>query len=350
MTELPHESVGSIPITRSHNDLAYERPGQVPDSEPDYENERTDSQHEALPPATWGNRNNEELIAAFGRWQKRVRHRADTTIRTYASTLHQYSVWRDGKSLMTATRPDMEAFITRTRTKRAGGNEGQAATQAKDVAILRSFYEWSLLNRYVHYNPALALYQPKVSNKNPRPVPEPTWIKLWGNAPTDLSRVVMGLGYFCGLRRYELIGLKPEQLTTKWGTITNFVRKGGGEDTLRWDSLLKVYQEKLPNLLISRDLFELSLDRILNQRTGRPLVIPYANEDAVNKRLSYWCRTIGVEHITPHQLRHSAATNLVAAGVPLHIVKEVMNHQSIDVTMRYVKTRGDELDDWLKGR
>jgi integrase len=162
--------------------------------------------------------------------------------------------------------------------------------------------------------------------------------------------VVLGLGYFCGLRRYEIIGLKPEQLTTKWGRITNFVRKGGGEDTLRWDSLLSVYEEKLPKLLVSRDLFVQSLDRILTQRAGRPLLVPWANEDAVNKKLSYWCRSVGVEHITPHQLRHSAATNLVEAGVPLHIVREVMNHQSIDVTLRYVRTRGDELDAWLKGR
>ena len=59
-------------------------------------------------------------------------------------------------------------------------------------------------------------------------------------------------------------------------------------------------------------------------------------------------RKLGHHPFTPHQLRHSCATNLVKAGVPIHIVKQVMNHRDIQTTMGYVKVASSDLSDWLE--
>ena len=45
----------------------------------------------------------------------------------------------------------------------------------------------------------------------------------------------------------------------------------------------------------------------------------------------------GIENFRFHDLRHTVATRLVNAGVPLPTVKKVMTHSDISTTMRYYK-------------
>jgi site-specific recombinase XerD len=42
-------------------------------------------------------------------------------------------------------------------------------------------------------------------------------------------------------------------------------------------------------------------------------------------------------HYSPHALRHTFATQLLNAGVPLEVLKELMGHHSIHVTLRYTQ-------------
>jgi len=48
-------------------------------------------------------------------------------------------------------------------------------------------------------------------------------------------------------------------------------------------------------------------------------------------------------HITPHQLRHTYATEMLRAGVSLPAVKELLGHRSINMTMRYVQVSQNDL-------
>lgn len=57
--------------------------------------------------------------------------------------------------------------------------------------------------------------------------------------------------------------------------------------------------------------------------------------DLLTKALRRAVRRAGVPPVTPHGLRHSFATQLVHAGAPLTVVKELLGHSSITVTVRY---------------
>lgn len=48
-------------------------------------------------------------------------------------------------------------------------------------------------------------------------------------------------------------------------------------------------------------------------------------------------------HITPHQLRHTYATEMLRAGVSLPAIKELLGHRSINMTMRYVQVSQNDL-------
>lgn len=56
----------------------------------------------------------------------------------------------------------------------------------------------------------------------------------------------------------------------------------------------------------------------------------------------------GLEHIRWHDLRHTCASWLVQAGVPLHTVSEVLGHTSMAVTRRYAHLAPDHLADAIR--
>jgi integrase len=49
----------------------------------------------------------------------------------------------------------------------------------------------------------------------------------------------------------------------------------------------------------------------------------------LNRIMCRRCAKVGIERLTPHQLRHTAATNLLRCGVPLHIAQRLMNHSLV---------------------
>lgn len=56
---------------------------------------------------------------------------------------------------------------------------------------------------------------------------------------------------------------------------------------------------------------------------------------SAKKSFARACEAAGIDDCTPHDLRHTFASRLVQAGVPIASVKEVMRHRSIQTTMRY---------------
>lgn len=54
-------------------------------------------------------------------------------------------------------------------------------------------------------------------------------------------------------------------------------------------------------------------------------------------------RKAGIENFRFHDLRHTVASRLVNAGVPLPTVQKVMTHSDITTTMRYVHTPAEEM-------
>lgn len=63
---------------------------------------------------------------------------------------------------------------------------------------------------------------------------------------------------------------------------------------------------------------------------GRPLV-----QDTAIKRLRRICDRAGVRRCGWHVLRHTFASHLVQRGVPLAVIKELLGHSSLEMTLRY---------------
>jgi site-specific recombinase XerD len=83
--------------------------------------------------------------------------------------------------------------------------------------------------------------------------------------------------------------------------------------------------------LITRTALEVEHAQLLFNRTRRPLTAP-----AMRSRLVKAARTAGVgRRVTPHMLRHTAATQLVDAGVDIRYIQRLLGHASLTTTEIY---------------
>jgi site-specific recombinase XerD len=278
-------------------------------------------------------------------WQRTKRGRSPLTIAKYREILTAFETALDGDPLETATTEDVETFANR---ERRGGKDGAPATIATDVKILSGFYTWAG-HRHGWANPAALAGRPSVHNANPHPVPADVWATLWKHPlPTD-ARVALGVAYFCGLRREEVVRLTIGNVDLANRRLVNFTRKGGGRDVFDYGEVLDFLRNRLPERSVNTDKFERSLELLAAHEPAsegdRLLPWPSVRPQAFNRRLPRWLVRAGLTEgaCTPHMLRHAFVTNMLEAGAPLHVVSSLANHASPTVTMRYAKVAGGAL-------
>ncbi len=93
---------------------------------------------------------------------------------------------------------------------------------------------------------------------------------------------------------------------------------------------------------------------IMKRRVKRQIdpVFPYNNSDNHKARCNRWRRTQpgGEEDkaLTPHALRHTCCTRLLAATKDIYVVKEWMGHASISTTEEYLSLMPGQLENAAK--
>jgi site-specific recombinase XerD len=314
---------------------------------------------------------NAALVRAYLDWQQNQRGRSPRTVYDYAHRLASLLDWLGYTPLEAATLEQFEGWVQRTRGGNAIGSAGRPATKAKDVAVVRSLYSYLEGHRLIALNPSKNLHGPTVHNVQPRPVPEDTWAYLWPKLP-DEARVVYGLGFYVGLRRAEIAELRVDQVSVLSQQLMGFKRKGGGTDVTPYGEMVGVFADLLPHLIPGGiDSFLVPLHTLVEQRGGRRYLLPWGEQqspqalkrrthglhddvandpDWVNKNVKRWNRRCGLNQydVTPHMLRHSTASYLLKAGMPIEMVAELLNHSNIQITRRYAKIGTSGVAAWRR--
>lgn len=133
-------------------------------------------------------------------------------------------------------------------------------------------------------------------------------------------RAVVVTAIHTGMRKGELLGLTWDAVDLKHGFIRVRHSKNGQPRTIPMNETVKGTLTGLRT--------RLDVNWVFHDEEGKP----YPN---TRKRFEAACRRAGLIDFHFHDLRHTFASWLVMAGVPLPTVSDLLGHKSITMTMRY---------------
>jgi len=274
-----------------------------------------------------------EAVAAF-RLEQRARAVSPHTLRAQEGDL--------GKLLAHAAGHGWAGWEVPPRTLRRFalelGERGlDPASQARILASVRGFYRWLFETRRIPANPASGLRNPKLPNRLPAFLTEgesASLLDLPEGRDFLSARLpcLLELLYAAGLRVSELTGLDLQDLLLEQRTL-RVLGKGRKERLVpiheRAAAVLAGYLEHRRAFLAQRQL-PATPALFLNQRGGR------LTPTSVRSFLAAALEGAAVKaRISPHALRHSFATHLLARGMDLRAIQELLGHASLSTTQRY---------------
>jgi integrase/recombinase XerC len=281
-----------------------------------------------------------DAITRWLDWLETERRVSPHTLAAYGRDLAQFldflTEHRGGvpdlASLTALTPADFRAFLAR----RAGDSIGRA-TNARGLSTLRNFFRFLERRRLASSAALIAVKSPKL----PKPVPKAltadeaqtaldgvagmereVWI-----AKRDLA--ILTLLYGAGLRIGEALGLRRGD-APKGGATMSVTGKG---NKTRLVPILPAVADAIGDYLAACPHALTKDAPLFVGARGGPL-----SPRLVQGQMAKLRTALGLpEHATPHALRHSFATHLLAGGGDLRSIQELLGHASLSTTQRYTK-------------
>jgi integrase/recombinase XerC len=272
-----------------------------------------------------------EATAAFLRHLERERNASPNTIRAYGEDLRQFADYLEG-TLGRLPRPeDADHVLIRGFLAELHRRGLKKSSSARKLAGLRTFFRFLCREGRLERNPARALLSPRLEKRIPTPLEEAqveTLLDVPGDdAASVRARAILELLYATGIRCAELVGLDVGEIDID-ARMVRVLGKGRKERIVlfgtRAQDALRAWLSLRAGLRPKSDGVFLNLrGGRLSDRSVRALVTRRVKQVALTRRCS------------PHTLRHSFATHLLARGADLRAIQELLGHASLSTTQRY---------------
>lgn len=210
---------------------------------------------------------------------------------------------------------------------------------ARNLAALSSFFRFEISEGRATENLVKLIDAPKLWERlptvlSPTAVDRLLAIPVSGTLKGDRGRAVLETLYASGCRVSEVAGLRTGDLDLEAGWL-RCIGKGNKQrlvpiGTKGREALTKYLTHWRPQLVArSKE----TTDRVFLSNRGRPV-----SRNAIWKLVKTSAVQAGLTHqVSPHTLRHSFATHLLAGGADLRVVQELLGHASIATTQLYTR-------------
>ena len=258
--------------------------------------------------------------------------RSQQTLTAYASDLNQaHDVIGD---LLSATNEDIQNYLSNLDEK--------PSSIARKASALRSFYKFLMLEKIITKNPTANLELPKRNRALPKYL-SPEEIELLISSAGDIKtslrlRCMLELLYASGLRVSELCELP---LSANLGDRLLIHGKGAKE---RLVPMHEGAQDALHKWLSARGDIDSKYVFPTNSQSG------HITRDGFFKILKKCAVLAGIDpkRVSPHVLRHSFASHLLAGGANLRVIQTMLGHEDISTTQIYTHVLPDQLRDTVE--
>jgi len=290
----------------------------------------------------------EHLVLDFLAYLEFERGLSRNTLDAYRTDLLQFGRFLEERdvSALEAQPSDIADFLE--ALARGDGDRRAPASPAtihRKSACLRSFYRHLRRDGLLEGDPTATLSTPRRARKLPQVLTRGEVEKLLsqprGTEPSALrDRALLELMYACGLRASEAIGLELMDVDVEEGVLR--ARGKGSKERIvpigqAALKALRIYLERgRPGLVKGAPEAHL----FVNFRGGQ------LTRQGLYKIVRRHALTAGLaDQMSPHTLRHTFATHLLAGGCDLRSVQEMLGHADVSTTQLYTHLSSERLKD-----
>lgn len=286
-----------------------------------------------------------DSVSRWRRWLTVERNVSPHTVRAYCGDVARFlrfvAEHRGGpvslNQLGDLTLADFRAF----QAQRAAAGAG-VTSRARALSGLRSLFGFLDRQGIVNVGGISGLRPPKRPQSLPKPLTTGDALALV-DAAGDVDgqdwiakrdQALFALLYGCGLRLSEALSLRYGDLPL--GRSLTVTGKGGKQ---RMVPVLPIVAQTIDRYV---EVCPVALNRtapVFRGARGGPL-----NPAMAERQMRRLRTLLGLpDHATPHALRHSFATHLLAAGADLRAIQELLGHSSLSTTQRYTDVDPEQL-------
>ena len=286
----------------------------------------------------------EKQIKLFLEFLQNDKKLSNNTLQSYKRDITQYESYINEENLQyqKVNKEDIKKYLDNLK------NIGKkTSTISRNLASIRSFYQYLLRIKKIEQDPTEGIQSPKVEKRVPSVLTSQE-VELLLEQPKSVDlkgirdKAMLEFAYATGMRVTEIITLDIDDVNLKEGYVnckhTNKQRNIPlGAISIK---AIKEYIEKArPYLIKSED--EKSLFVNINgkrlTRQGFWKIVKFYKEQAHIEK-----------DITPHVLRHSFATHLLQNGADLKAIQVMLGHSDISSTQVYMQFQDEGLKNIYK--
>ncbi len=235
---------------------------------------------------------------------------------------------------------DVRTFRTFLSKQKSSGIS--KTSLARKLSALKSFFNWLNRNKIIENSALSAISSPKKDKILPKSLDVDQTLNLLEVAANFAKEPWQGLRdvailtilYGCGLRISEALALNIGDINHN-----DFLKIRGKGNKDRLVPILPIVKDKI-NAYLNACPY--------NQKNGDALFLGARGERIspriVQRTLEKIRLSLGLpDNLTPHALRHSFATHLLAEGTNLRSIQELLGHASLSTTQRYTDVEIEHL-------
>jgi len=296
----------------------------------------------------------EPLVLDFLAYLELERGLSRNTLEAYRSDLLQLGEFlrRRHTGPLQAQHGDLAAFLSELAGAPPARQDvaqrrvpAAAATLQRKAACVRSFYRYLRREGVIAHDPTAELRGPRRTQRLPRALTRGEVTKLLGQPrgtePLALrDRALLELMYACGLRASEAVSLELRDIDLDEGLLR--ARGKGAKERIvpvggRAVAALRAYLERGRPQLVGIQV----QSKLFVNRRGCGLT-----RQGLYKIIQGHARTAGLDRkMSPHTLRHTFATHLLAGGCDLRSLQEMLGHADLATTQLYTHLSAERLKD-----
>ncbi len=287
---------------------------------------------------------NQEVLDRFTDYLKIEKGLAQLTVQAYRTDINQFAAHLKNRSrtFLSASREDVRGFLQELFSNSVDGR-----SVGRKLSALRHLYRFLLLDKHIAHDPTLNIDSPRQWKVLPKSLapdeiqamlvkPDTTAEGKLAIALAARDRAMLEMFYAGALRVSEIIGVNIEDVKMDLG----YVLVRGKGDKERIVPLGKSALEALAVYMGQPRAF------LAGGKASALLFLGRGARKLTRQRVWQMVRGAsggGGRKASPHMLRHSCATHMVANGADLRTVQTILGHSDISTTQVYTHVALDRL-------